>query len=321
MICITRPVTQPNSMVDDRVRRQKEAMINSILENTLGYLKGLPELSKRQIVELHLSRYFTTVELDDGSVGSCMSYYWLPDSTLAEAELQIAKLFSDNPFAVADQAALTEALGDRIPNDAQRHFLFTSVAASMASALSARLLTLGGNSVFEVVKNRPADWVDGVETALVIGFGGYLEPLAAERTISKLHVLDLTYDQRRADLDAQLSSYRQRFPGKSITVSTRLDGKNQLRDFDLVSITGSTLSNGSLEGILAEARNDSKLILQGQSASLYPKYLFQSGISWVATTIKPTALSKLARGDYSGKSLRPLLEGGLPWIYLVPRAH
>jgi hypothetical protein len=294
-------------------------MINSILEDTLGYLKGLPELSKRQIAELHLSRYFTTVELDDGSVGSCMSYYWLPDSTLAEAELQIAKCIADDPFAVADQSVLTEALRDRIPNDAQRYFLLTSLAASIANALSARLIERGGNGVFEVVKNRPADWVDGVETALVIGFGGYLEPLAAERTISKLHILDLTYDRRQAKLDAQISGYRERFPGKTITVSTRLNGRDQLRDFDLVSITGSTLSNGSLEGILAGARNDSKLILQGQSASLYPKYLFQSGISWVATTIKTTALSKLARGDYSGRSLRPLLEGGLPWVYILPR--
>src|SRR5215831_10122355 len=296
-------------------------MINSILADTLAYLKELPNLSKRRIAELHLSRYFTVVELDDGSVGSCMSYYWLPDSTLAEAESQISKCIAPDLFAVTDQSALNEALANQIPNEAQRYFVVTSLAASVASALSAQFIAMGGNAVFEVVKNRPVDWVDGVDTALVIGFGGYLGPLAAEKGISKLHVVDLTYDRRRANLDAQITSYREKFPGKTITVSTQLGDGNQLRDFDLVSITGSTLSNGSLEGILAETRNDSRVILQGQSAGLYPKYLFQRGINWIATTIKPRELTRRARGDYSGSALRPLLEGGLPWVYLLPRGQ
>jgi putative heavy-metal chelation protein len=238
---------------------------------------------------------------------------------LAKVEGQIAKWIGDYPFAVCNQSALGEAVAECIPDNAQRYFILTSVAASVASALSSQSLRQGGDEVFEVVKNRPADWVDGVKTALVVGFGGYLETLLAEKNIGKLHVVDLSYDRRRTDIDAKIASYRERFPVKIITVSPRLDGATQLRDFDLISITGSTLSNGTLEGILAEARKDSKLILQGQSASLHPKFLFQAGIDWVATTIKTAAVSRMARGDYSGRSLRPILEGGLPWIYLVPR--
>jgi hypothetical protein len=38
------------------------------------------------------------------------------------------------------------------------------------------------------------------------------------------------------------------------------------------------------------------------------------------TTLKPRALAQLAQADRHGTYMRPFLEGGLPWLYLLPRA-
>ena len=76
---------------------------------------------------------------------------------------------------------------------------------------------------------------------------------------------------------------------------------------------------GTLEYFLSNVRRDAILILQGQSASVHPKVLFEAGVHWVATTLKPPDLGRLAGPGHSGDDMRPLLQGGLPWIYLTPR--
>ena len=303
----------PREMIHTGNGRMKDG----ILTDTLVHLssRGL----KRCIAELHLTHYFTTVELDDGSVGACMSYYNLPDSILDAAERQIAVHCANDPFVMQDEATVTGIIENCVHDEKQRYFLATSVRATLASALSAPFIRDGGDEFFKVVARRPANWAYGAETALVVGFGGLLGPLISETTVKKIHALDLYYERRRDELEAKLSQYRNQHPEKTITISARLEHAGQLRDFDLLSITGSTLCNGTLEYFLANVRHDASVILQGQSASLHPKALFEAGVKWVATTLKPREVTMIARENHDGEALRPLLEGGLQWIYLVPR--
>jgi hypothetical protein len=58
--------------------------------------------------------------------------------------------------------------------------------------------------------------------------------------------------------------------------------------------------------------------MQGQSCAVYPRYLFDLGISLILTSLKPPPVSRAARADRDGQALRPFLEGKLPWISIVP---
>jgi|HubBroStandDraft_2_1064218.scaffolds.fasta_scaffold00397_4 hypothetical protein len=297
---------------------QNDFAQDQIVINTLRYLKSHSAISRRRITELHLSRCFTTVEFDDESVGASMSYYRLADTVLAGAEQRIIASIAECPFSILDEGVISELLGGLLEHEAGV-LLVRSLMTSIASALSAPVIAQGGDLVFRTAKSRPPDWLVGIETALVVGFGGYFYTLAAQEQIKKLHVLDLFYENRREKIDAKMALFRSAHPRKTITASAEPDQTNRIADFDLVSITGSTLCNGTLERILTEARPDSILILQGQSASLHPKLLFEAGINWVVTTVKPISVSRTARGDYGGGKVQHLLEESrLPWIYLLP---
>jgi Putative heavy-metal chelation len=294
-------------------------MRNPILVNTLLFLNEIYGKDK-SLGQLYLTRYFTVVKLNDGSVGACMSYYELPDSTLAEAEELLLSRLKIDAFAVCDESATNEALLACIPDDRQRYLVVTSVTATIASALSSPLIRGGGDEIFEISVRRRSAWFDGIESALLVGFGGYLSALAKDARVKRIHVVDWRYARSRDMIEGELAIFRGQFPNKTISASSDFDSSIQCRDFDLVSITGSTLCNGTLEGILESARSDARILLNGQSASVHPHILFQSGICVVSTTVKPGMVEEIAaRRDYSGEALRPMLEGFLPWIHLVKR--
>jgi hypothetical protein len=286
-----------------------------ILLDILKYLEG--RNMEARLSELHLTRFFTTVELDDGSVGACASYYKLADHVLDVLEHRLRGECL-NPFVVQDVELLQTIVGECVPDEQQRNCLVASLMCTVASALTAPVIRRGGDEWFEVEQRRPMNWIDGAETALVVGFGGYLEPLIAEDKIKTVHVIDLVYD-RKPEFGVKVSEWSARYPSKTITASTHLEGTDQLSGFDLISITASTLCNGTLEYFLANVREDAIVILQGQSGSLHPKVLFEAGVKWVATTLKPGILGRMSRGGHDGDEMRSMLQGGLPWIYLLRR--
>jgi hypothetical protein len=293
-------------------------MKNRILSDTFGHLAR--KQLRRRITELHLTRYFTTVELDEGSVGACMSYYRLPDAVLDAAEDRLCGYCQLDPLLVQDYDVLDKMIADCIVEPDQRYLVLTSFIAAIGSAISAPFIRDGGDEDFMAIRKCPCGWASGgAQSALVVGFGGYLRNLVAAPGIKKVHIIDLCYFPGRTRYETQLAAFRTQFPDKSITASCQLSNTAELRSFDVVHVTGSALCNGTLEYFLENVRKDATVILQGQSASLHPKILFESGVKWIATTLKPKIISQLAREDHSGDMMRPLLEGGLPELYLVPR--
>src|SRR5207249_7632125 len=122
----------------------------SILHKSLRYLADAGALSGRTIRALHLGPYFTVVELDDASVGACLSYYpaGFPDFQSARKEIEAA--------VVTDPLLLELLFGagppDRfssLPHE-QRRLLVQCLRATVVSALSAPLLRGGGDAVFSV---------------------------------------------------------------------------------------------------------------------------------------------------------------------------
>jgi hypothetical protein len=301
-------------------------MSRSILERTLARLVHNGTSGSRRVSSIRLSRYFTVARGDDDSVGAAMSYYQSPDDCLAALEPRLeATCRAVNIQALPD--ALGETIAQAVPAGPDRALLQASILAALGGVLSAPAIRNGGDQTFCVQGAAPARWTAGVRTALVVGFGGYFHHLATDPDVRVLHAIDLGYDRRRhrqyaAKIDAEVDALRRADPKKHISLSARLeDTRADVSDFDLITITGSTLCNGTLDEILARRRPTATVVLQGQSAGIHPSELFDAGISWVATSLKPASVwDCCGRGDYKGTTLRRVLEGALPWIYLVPRS-
>lgn len=200
-----------------------------------------------------------------------------------------------------------------------------SIRAATINALSSPFLRVGEDSFFTVQNNFPHHFFKEIKYAVVIGFGGFLDYLVRHTSVQKLHVSDLLYQSRRAEMDTKIMNkkiarYHKERPDIELSVSDGSDTGEHLRKADFVTITGSTLTNNTLEQLLLSARNCKKIILQGQSASIHPKELFASGVHLVATTLKTRDVAKAAFWDPTGNALRPFLEGDLPWIYIWPKS-
>lgn len=292
------------------------AVGDTILDETLRVLEAVPRLAARSIRSVCLNRYFTVVELDDGGVGACMSYYDAGQAGGVQAELR-AQL-DDDPLLLG----LLFRRGPRglggLPPDQER-LLRECLRATVLSALSDGVLAAGGDAAFTASAAPPPGFLSGARRALVVGFGGYMDALADADDIDELYVHDLAYPEKRAEMDAVVARYRLRYPRKIIAVSDGRDTGRRMRGVDLVAITGSALTNGTLDGLLRAARGVSRVVVQGQSAAIHPKALFERGVHLVATTLKPRELVRLAREDLRGDAMRAFLEGGLPPVYLTPR--
>jgi hypothetical protein len=294
-------------------------MNNTIIEATLRHLVATPGFTS-QAFELRLTRFFTVARLSDGSVGACMSYYKLPDTVLAEAERGINDWLNASDPRAWDIGVIDRETAGMIPHTHERGFVVNAVLTAIASAYSVRILQNGGDHSFSVSARRPPGLSRGVQSAVVVGCGGYLYTLAKEPPISHVHVVDFDYRWRAPQIDAELAELARQYPGKRFTAATRLR-PDEFCTFDLMVITGSTLSNGTLDGLLALARGGPRVVVQGQSVAVHPKVLFDSGVELVVTSLKPTVVSDIPTGDFNGDGLKSRLDGSdrSPWIYLSPR--
>jgi putative heavy-metal chelation protein len=279
----------------------------NILDETLDFLFSQAGVANRHVSSLHLNNYFTVVELDDASVGASFSDFRLGDTELSEIECAVQSNVRKDPLALR--------IGRQVvANDG----VARSIRVAVTSALSAPFLATGGDSHFTVRRDFPRQFFNRVDYAVVIGFGGFLNHLVTCTTATRIHVSDFRYPMLRAEMEAKLATLRERRPDAHLSVSDGSDSLKHLRMADLVSISGSTLCNETLESLLAAAQSCKKIILQGQSASIHPKALFDKGIHLVATTLKPFELVRAAATDRTGRALQPFLEDGLPGIYLWP---
>jgi hypothetical protein len=281
--------------------------MSEVLEETIQFLMQQPGVAEREVRFVHLNNYFTVVELDDTSVGACMSSFRISVEDLAEKQRAIHSQLEKDPllFNTTHPHAISDGLAG-------------SIRAAVANALSAPLLRAGEDQFFTSTNDFPSHFFVGVEYAVVIGFGGYLDYLVRKTNVERLHVSDLSYGSRRERMEQTLTRYRRMRRDVKFSISDGTDSATHLKKADFVSITGSTLTNGTFDDLIAECQSCKKVVLQGQSASIHPKKLFESGIQLVATTLKNRSIAKAAFWDPTGDTLRPFLEGGLPSIYLWP---
>lgn len=296
-------------------------MTNRLLCDTLARLALRPYSQEREVTHISLSRSFSVITLDDGSVGACMGYYSLSAESLVEVESRLRRLIPAPALSFPSRVAAELSISAL--EAGQSAYVATSILASTTSALSAPLIRDGGDETFQVTAEQPAAWLRA-RHVLIIGYGGYLRSCAALPNIKTIHLADLCYDHDlspslSASIDNTIQALRIQWPAKTIFASRSVFPDKLWRNYDLVAITGSTLCNGSLEKILACCDPGATIIVQGQSVSIHPGALFESGVTYVSTTLKPTELTEACNGDYRGDAIARFVEDGLPWLYLTPR--
>ena len=292
----------------------------TILQRTLEYLQPSLKSADRRISTLCLGNYFTVVQLDDERVGACMSYYWLSAPVLNIVQQRLTTNLADDPclLDLLFQPNKKNDDGYQLSHRDEWSLLVNTLQATVISALSARSLRDGGDAKFSVSDTPPSDLFADAERALVVGFGGYMAQLVKAHQISTLYIADLSYPQRRQEMEVIVAQYQHQYPGKTIRLSDGYNIRDLMREVDLVSITGSALCNGTLDLLLQQAEGVPRIIVQGQSAAIHPGALFDAGVHVVSTTLKPKDLVRAASLGPDGVALRPFLEGGLPWIFLRP---
>jgi hypothetical protein len=282
---------------------------DSILNRTLDFLLSKESASCRTIKDIRLNNYFTVVRLDDDSVGACMSSYHLSPAMLDESERHMRALLQSDPLLIRYFGESCERAG-----------IAASLKAALANALSAPVLRAGGDEFFSVLKGRCDHFFADINYAVVVGWGGLWEFLLRHTTALRIHVSELRYEANKEKIDAKFNLYRRQYPYLELSISDGSDIQEHLFAADFLAITGSVLGNGTLDELLGQSRNCRKVILQGQSAGIHPRYLFERGVHLVATSIKPVTVAEAAAADPTGRTLRPFLEGGLPRIFLEPAA-
>ena len=288
-----------------------------ILDEVLDELRAKGDLSGRSVRAVYPTPYFAVVELDDGSVGAGMSYYRSGEADAEQLRRQIEGIRASDPLLL--QWLFEEAdPWVRVGREAREgRKLVLCLRTALLSALAERRLQTGDDS-FVSRSSFPAEVFADRRRALVVGFGGYMSHFAGAEQITHLHVCDLYYAARQEEMEGFADHYRRQRPGLTFTFSDGLDAERRMRDADIVAITGSTLCNGTLEGLLGMAQGGPRVVVQGESAGILPGPLFRRGVAMTVTTLKPPELARLAAEDMSGELLKPLLEGGLQWAYFLP---
>jgi hypothetical protein len=263
-----------------------------------------------------LGHYFTVVELDDGNVGAAMSYYRCSMETLKDVEVYIRSVHdTDNLLECLYYKADIECFERISLHDVE--LILASLTTAIVSALTAPVMLQGGDEVFVASSSISFDQFAAVNSAVILGYGGYLEFLLNAKQIRHVHIIDLNHSISK--MTSEIEHFGSAINDKLITFSDEFETDGRLKNADLVCITGSALSNCTMERVLNAAQGCPRIIVQGQSASIHPGALFRRGVDLVATTVKPRELVARALSDNSRAGLQADLENGLPWIYLLPQ--
>lgn len=273
-----------------------------ILEETLSEILLSTDTSGLKITDFHLGRIFNVIKLSDGSVGASMMYDAIEDHD------EIIKLYKLLTYAKQFDPLLLDTLFKENTLSIPRN-LKISLANTLVNALSQNMIEKRKNIEFSLFdeldyatlaeKNRirGIDFKDD-EWATVIGYGGLLEMFIKDTDIKNIHVSDMSYEERKIEIDSDLKKFEKY--GKNISVSGAEKTKEYLEKSRVVSITGSALSNGSMEELLDMSKKCKFRIIQGESCYLYPKVLFEKyGVDLIISSEKESDIFKYIENDYA----------------------
>lgn len=223
------------------------------VEKTLG-----PELDRLRIERAVVGAFFTGVLLDDGSSGVCATpMKMIPEAVCCPSSVRAMPL----PGRLRGRRA--SACLEEVDHD---QGLRRALAIAVLNALAARcwehhprkdVVLHDGVDAIDVARIRPQDRV-----VMVGAFGPYIREL--RRREQSFLVLEKDPTTLRPD---EMALYRPAEEAKAVVPQA-----------DVLLITGTTLVNDTLDGLLALARPGAEIVLIGPTVGLVPDALFEHGV-------------------------------------------
>ncbi len=232
-----------------------------IIEKTYNLLKNkyANQINELTIADIRIGVYLTAVILSNGSCGTA--------STMADANLKCAKQDRDfgefTPSKIKGRKVL-----DFLESKKQTN-VHQSLKLAILNAVSSGIISAGNYKIIEDAD--PIDFIDinAHKTITIVGaFQSYISKIAA--TDNTLYVLELN--------EASLNEDQKQFyiPAN--------DYKKVLAISDSVIITGLTLVNNTIDGLLASVRPGANVIVTGPSGNIIPDILFENNVKMIGAT-------------------------------------
>jgi uncharacterized protein (DUF4213/DUF364 family) len=220
-----------------------------------------PRLDALTVERAVLGLFFTGVKLSDGSGGICATLTKdMPDAVCCpSSSAQISP-----PGKLRGRKA-AELLGDLAARSPLKRILAIAVLSALCAA-ARKLAPPAGYAI-----RRGVDALDAIEVppdAHVVIVGAFVPVIKAMKARGQsFRILEKDPATLKAD---ELRFYA---PAEAAPV--------EVPKADVLFVTGTTLINDTLEGILAAARPGARVVVVGPTASLAPEALFRRGVSIV----------------------------------------
>lgn len=226
-----------------------------IVKKTFELLKGgYGDTGNLLIDDVRIGLFLTAVRLSDGSMGAASS------------------LVDEHPFCTKNERDFGEFTPLNIKGKSIKELfesdkdsrLVSSLRTACVNAVSTRVLNSGRYQVIE--DTDPIELVDlnGNRTITLVGaFQSYISKISG--TGNKLNVLEFNENSLKPE-------HRKYFvPAAEYDKIIPLS--------DVVIITGQTLVNETIGGLLSVIKDDTQVIVTGPSGSMLPDILFGHGVS------------------------------------------
>ncbi|MFO8066962.1 MAG: DUF364 domain-containing protein [Bacteroidales bacterium] len=253
-----------------------------IIEKTYNFLKqAYPKLVEDILIDyVQVGVFLTAVRLSDGGCGVA--------STLASPPTHCQKKdrrFDDfTPTKIAGQSV--KELFENSPNNN----ITDTLKLAVLNAISSGIINSGSYKVLE--DTDPVDLLDlnSQKRITIVGaFNSYIRKISETNSILK--VLEFNED---TFIDEHKHYY---VPANEY--------KSLLPESDIIIITGLTLVNNTINGLLEVIPKESRVVLTGPSSSIVPDVLFKHNIDIIGATKihDPEMLFKVAREAGTGYHL------------------
>lgn len=232
-----------------------------ILEETLSLLKTKywNLLEPLTISEVRFGVHLSAVKLSDGSYGIA--------STLEDNGGHCLKKNRDfeefTPAKIVGQKVID------LFETTKKSIIVDTLKIAVLNAISSTILNEGNYKIRENID--PIELVDLTQkkTITIVGaFHSYIQKIS--ETDNKLHVLEL-------DENALVDEYKKFYAPAN-------EYQAVLPESDVVIITGLTLVNNTIDGLLSAISPDALVIVTGPSSSLIPDVLFQNKVNIIGAT-------------------------------------
>ena len=266
----------------ERVLKINLTVNQMIIEQTYRLLneKYKSKLENLILSDIRIGLFLTAVRLSDNSYGT--------SATLTDDYPHCTKSKRDfgdfTPFKMRGKK-----VSDLFETRKESNIILT-IKIAVLNAISSGIISSGNYKILE--NCDPIELLDlnSQKTITIVGaFHSYINKIS--ETKSKLYVLEL-------NPDALADDHKQFYiPAK--------DYKNIVPDSDIVIITGLTLVNQTIDGLLSAISNNTMVVVTGPSSSIIPDILFANKVNIIGASriTKPEILFDIVSETGTGYHL------------------